>query len=206
MGRRVARVSPDVAAGQPSGWVVILNGAPRSGKTSIARALATAAPGEWVNHGVDAVMAETPAELLPGIGLRPGGERPDLEPHLPAMFEAMYREAARLARSGVNVAVDVGHHDDYSTSLGILERVGEWLRGVHVLFVGVRCELDEVMRRRDESGDGYVGSAADGSIPAPVLRWQRAVHERGGYDLEVDTSRVSAVVAAQEILVALSRR
>ncbi|MEZ5166250.1 MAG: hypothetical protein R2695_07065 [Acidimicrobiales bacterium] len=43
------------------------------------------------------------------------------------MFAAMYAEVARLARTGTHVAVDVGHHDDYSVSLGILDRVRSWL-------------------------------------------------------------------------------
>jgi len=193
-------------AASACGSVVILNGAPRSGKTSIARALEADGRKVWVNHGVDAVMASTPADLLPGIGLRPGGERPDLEASLPQMFEEMYTEVARLARTGVNVTVDVGHHDDYSTSLGILDRVGEWLAGIPALFVGVRCDLDEIVRRRDESGPGYVGTADDGSVPEPVLRWQRAVHDPGHYDLEVDTSRSSAAECAAAILRALDQR
>lgn len=181
------------------GSVVILNGAPRSGKSSIAAALVTGGGGVWANHGVDAVMAATPAELQPGIGLRPGGERPDLELHLPGMFEAMYAEVARLARSGLNVVVDVGHHDDYSIPLGIVDRVGEWLAGIPTVWVGVRCDLDEIMRRRAASGGAFLGPAPDGSVPDPVLRWQRAVHEPGDYDLEVDTTRRSAEECAAAI-------
>ena len=72
--------------------MVILNGVPRSGKSSIALALVEAQPGVWINHGVDASMAATPDGLLPGIGLRPGGERPDLEPDV----ERLYREIRAL--------------------------------------------------------------------------------------------------------------
>jgi chloramphenicol 3-O phosphotransferase len=70
----------------------------------------------------------------------------------------------------MNVAVDVGHHDDYRTSLGILAQVVRWLDGIPTLRVGVRCDIDEIMRRRDRSGGGYLGSTGDGSIPAPVRR------------------------------------
>lgn len=185
------------------GWVVILNGAPRSGKTSIAEALVEIGGREWVIHGVDAAMAATPTELLPGIGLRPGGERPDLEAQLPEMFDEMYAEVARLAGSGRNVAVDVGHYDDYSTSLGILSRVREWLEGIPTLFVGVRCDLDVVLRRRDRSGAGYVGSMEDGSAPGAVVRWQSAVHDPGDYNLEVDTTSWSPADCATQILAVL---
>jgi len=37
--------------------------------------------GPWMNLGVDTFVRQvTPARYRPGIGLRPGGERPDLEP------------------------------------------------------------------------------------------------------------------------------
>ena len=61
-----------------SGRIVILNGAPRSGKTSIAKAMQQELDGNWINLGVDAQNASLPEALRPGIGLRPGGERPAL--------------------------------------------------------------------------------------------------------------------------------
>jgi chloramphenicol 3-O phosphotransferase len=187
-----------------SGWVVVLNGAPRSGKSSIADALMSGRPGEWATHGVDASMARTPEALLPGVGLRPGGERPDLEPHLVELFRSLCAEVARLARTGRNVAVDIGLHDDYSQPLGIPEHVAGWLTGVPVLWVGVRCDLDKIMRRRDDAEGGYVGSRADGAVPAPVARWEHAVHGRA-YDVEVDTTSTSAHDCAMTILAHLER-
>lgn len=186
------------------GWVVILNGAPRSGKTSVASALV--AIGGWVNHGVDAVMEHTPLELLPGVGLRPGGERPDLEPQLPGLFEAMYATVAALAREGMNVAVDVGHHDDYSEPLGIRSFVGEWLAGLPVFWVGVRCPIDEILERRAAADPKVYAQATENGVPGPVLRWQEAVHARGGYDLEIDTSIITPDLAAARILDCLSKR
>lgn len=82
--------------------------------------------------------------------------------------------------------VDVGHHDVYSIPLGILPDCARRLHGLPVLFVGVRCPIDTIMERRFATW--YVGQVNDGSVPAPVLRWQRAVHDPGIYDLEVDTS------------------
>jgi chloramphenicol 3-O phosphotransferase len=68
---------------QPSsspGQVIILNGAPRSGKSSIAAAIQETFDGPWMNLGVDVLVRQvTPPRYRPGIGLRPGGERPDLE-------------------------------------------------------------------------------------------------------------------------------
>jgi chloramphenicol 3-O phosphotransferase len=75
-----------------------------------------------------------------------------------------------------------------------------------VLFVGVRCPIEVIMARRNAGQAGREGEYATGSdtdpIPAPVLRWQRTVHVPGIYDLEVDTSRLSA----EECAAAIRRR
>lgn len=177
----------------PPGTIVVLNGAPRSGKSSIARSMQGTADGVWLHLGVDAFSASiTPARLLPGIGLRPGGERPDLEGYVPVLFDALYGSVVALSGLGLHVVVDVGHHDDYSRPLGILGRVARRLSGLPAYFIGVRCPVETIMRRRDAVEPGregrYVRSGPDGAIPAAVLRWQRAVHDPGVYDLEVDTS------------------
>ena len=173
------------------GIIVVLNGAPRSGKSTIARAMQDSSDGTWLNLGVDAFCQYvTPAQLLPGIGLRPGGERPDLEAHLTPLFDALYGSVMAFSRCGLNVVVDVGHHDDYSKPLGILGRVAEQLAGFPAYFIGVRCPVETIVDRRDaaEAGRRYVRSGPDGAVPDVVLRWERAVHDPGVYDLEVDTS------------------
>lgn len=176
------------------GQVIILNGAPRSGKSSIAAAIQENFDGLWMNQGVDHFMRMTPSRYHPGIGLRPGGERPDLEPVVVQLYAALYASIAAHSRLGINVVVDVGHHDGYSQPLAILPACARRLRGLPVLFVGVRCPLEVIMQRRVATG---YNSSAD--IPPPVLRWQEAVHKPGIYDLEVDTSVLSASACAEQI-------
>nr|WP_295888239.1 chloramphenicol phosphotransferase [uncultured Devosia sp.] len=182
-----------------SGRIVILNGAPRSGKSSIAAAMQQSLPGRWINLGVDAQNRMLPPSLLPGIGLRPGGERPDLEPMVVALFAALYEAIAAHANQGFDVVVDLGHHDSYSTPLGILPACARRLGGHDVLFVGVRCPIEIVMARRNADPQGGLYAGGD-SVPEPVRRWQEAVHAPGIYDLEVDTSVMTpeACVAAIE--------
>ncbi len=184
--------------------IVILNGAPRSGKSSIAAALQEADDRPWLNLGVDAWAKITPPHLMPGIGLRPGGERPDLEAHVPVLFAALYEAIAAASRLGLAVVADVGHHDDYARPLGILSDCARRLAGLPVLFVGVRCPLDVIMARRNASGDGYAKATAAAPVPAPVARWQTAVHDPGVYDLDVDTSKLSAAECAALILARLA--
>lgn len=189
------------------GTIVVLNGTPRSGKSSIASALQEASDSLWLNLGVDLFAGVTPRRLRPGIGLRPGGERPDLEEAVVALFDALYASVVAWSRSGFNVVVDVGHHDDYSKPLGILPKVARDLARMPAYFIGVRCPVDVIMTRRDADpgGEGdrhgpYRTSEPDGSIPDVILRWERAVHDPGIYDQEVDTSTASAEDCAEAIV------
>ena len=168
------------------GKIIVLNGAPRSGKSSIASVIQQTFDGVWMNLGVDQFMRMTPNKYLPGIGLRPGGERPDLESIISAIYYAMYESIAVHSRLGLNVVVDVGHHDNYSVPRDILFDCARILKGLPALLVGIRCPLDEIMRRRQLTG--YKGYDESGAIPTPILLWQEAVHSPGIYDYEVDTS------------------
>jgi chloramphenicol 3-O phosphotransferase len=192
-----------------TGLIVVLNGVPRSGKTSIAVAIQSTFDELWLNVGVDAFSRGiTPTRYLPGIGLRPGGERPDLEPLVPMLFDALYDSVIAQSRLGINVVVDVGHHDEYSTPLAVLEQVSERLKDLPAYFVGVRCPLGVIMDRRDADepsrGGSYLRREPDGEIPDPVLRWERAVHNPGIYDLEVDTSEKTPEESAEAIRVCIN--
>jgi chloramphenicol 3-O phosphotransferase len=160
-------------------------------------------PGVWLNLGVDVLAAALPERLRPGIGLRPGGERPDLEPLLPALYAGLYDAVAGHSRLGLNVVVDVGHHDGYSRPLGILPDCARRLAGLPAMLVGLRCPLATIMARRRQPAPGREGlylAAPDGdAVPEPVLRWQALVHVPGLYDLELDTSEMTPQACAEAI-------
>ena len=185
------------------GQIVILNGAPRSGKTSICRALQERGPGVWVNLGVDASERSIPERLRPGVGLRPGGERPDLEDAVVRLYDALFESVAAHARLGLDVVVDVGLHDAYSRPLGLPTRCARRLEGLPVLFVGVHCPLDVVWERRRVSW-GQDDAAADEDLRAAVERWQVAVHAHGPYDLDLDTSELAPAHCADVIVTRLA--
>lgn len=185
------------------GQIVILNGPPRAGKSSIAAVIQATFEGVWMNMGVDCFMQMTPARYQPGIGLRPGGERPDLEPLVPILYRAMYESIAAHSRLGLNVVVDVGHHDGYTTPRGILPACARLLAELPALLVGIRCPLDALMERRRATGwDADLPAGAP--APPAVLRWQQAVHSPGIYDLELDTAALSPEACALAIRQRLS--
>lgn len=179
------------------GQIVILNGTPRSGKSSIATVIQDTFGGVWMNLGVDRFKQMTPERYQPGIGLRPGGERPDLEPLIVILYRAMYKAIAQHSRLGLNVVVDVGHHDAYSIPRGILPNCAQQLKGLPVLFVGVRCPLEVITQRRHATW--HVDNAGGDTVPKAVSLWQQAVHVPGIYDLEVDTSVLSSEDCADTI-------
>lgn len=181
-----------------AGQIVILNGVPRSGKTSIATAMQERLPGTWIALGVDLHRAAYPPECQPGIGLRPGGERPDLEALLPELSAALYDSVAAHCRHGLDVVVDVGHHDAYSKPLGLLADAARRLEGLRTLLVGVRCPTEVVAERRRVTGMGPP-SGEDDSGEGRLRAWEDEVHRLGIYDLEVDTSVLSPVECVDEI-------
>ena len=179
------------------GFIVILNGTPRAGKTSIAEAIQERFDGVWMNLGDDIPKTITPKRYQPALGLRPGGERPDLEDLIVRQYAALYDSIAAHSRQGLNIVADVGHHDAYSVPRGILPDCARRLAGLPALLVGVRCPLETIMQRRLETwGRGYED---DGSVPKPVARWQKEAHRPGIYDLEVDTSKLSPADCAERI-------
>lgn len=138
------------------GKTVILNGTPRSGKSSIATVIQNEFEGVWMNLGGDRFMRMTPKRYQPGIGLQP-----DLEPLVMVMYQAMYETIALYSRLGLSVVVDVGHHDGYSVPLGILSNCARILSGLPVLFVGVHCPIEIVIERRLNTG----------MLVTPLMAW-----------------------------------
>lgn len=182
------------------GQIVLLNGPPRVGKSSIARAVQEALDGIWMNFGADLHIAATPPAYRPGVGLRP--QKPDhariqpgrvpleaLEDAVPTLFAALYESIAAHSRLGLNVVADVSHHDFYSEPRDILTRCARRLSGLPVLFVGVACPIDVIWERREQTW-GQSRSKVGDDVVAAVELGQRAAREHT-YDLELDTSRLS---------------
>jgi chloramphenicol 3-O phosphotransferase len=185
------------------GRIVVLNGAPRSGKSSLVRAIQKTLSGTWLNFGVDSMAASTPPDLMPGIGLRPGGERPDLEPTVAKLYDFLFASIRRAAEAGFDTVVDIGIHEDYFVPLHIFERAAAVLGPCGALLIGVDCGIEEIMRRRNADPQGGFYASGD-TPPPPVLRWQAAVHEGKSYDLRLDMGKLSSEAGAQHIAALLA--
>ena len=159
----------------------------------------TRGQGSWINLGVDASVRATSAAALPGIGLRPGGERPDLEERVVSLYAALFDTVAARARQGDDVAVDVGLHDSYARPRHVQRDGADRLAGLPVLFVGVRCPVDVIWRRRADTW-GQDRATADPRLVLAVQRWQDDVHAGHAYDLEVDTAALTPEDCATIVL------
>ncbi len=136
---------------------------------------------------------------MPGIGLRPGGERPDLEAGVVTLYAELFDSIASLARTGRDVAVDMGLHESYAVRRHIQREGAHRLEGLPVLFVGVRCPLDVIWRRRAATW-GQDRATAEPDLVHAVERWQDQVHAGHAYDLDIDTSVFTAAQCADAVL------
>ena len=106
--------------------------------------------------------------------------------NLRALEEAWYRGLAAMARGGARLILD----EVFLAGAAGQRRLGDALDGLSVLWVGVRCDPRVAAGREEGRPDRVTGMAA-----AQAAK----VHAGVSYDVEVDTTRRSAVACAGQI-------
>lgn len=168
--------------------VIVLNGGSSSGKSGIARCLQAVLPGPWLTLGTDTLVDAMPASLQTsdgGIEFAPDGEVV-VGPQFRTLEAAWIEGVAAMARAGARVVVD----EVFLGGTASQQRWQNALRGLEVLWVGVRCDSAVAAGREVARGDRTLGMAAS---QADV------VHRGVVYDLEVDTTRTEAMECARAI-------
>jgi chloramphenicol 3-O phosphotransferase len=151
------------------GNIIFLNGTSSSGKGSIAKALQPLLDSPYVHMSIDSFL----------YMLRDGYGFDDIE----TLFQKVSGDSLISGFHHCIRALSLaGHHEIVDHVLEYpyrLEECVDLLMDHPVVFVGVRCPLDELERRERKRGDRQIGLA----------RWQfDRVHAHEIYDLEVDTS------------------
>lgn len=168
--------------------VIVLNGGSSAGKSEIARCLQAVLPDPWLALGTDTLVDALPASMQAsdaGIAFAPDGEV-SVGPDFRTLESAWIEGVAAMARAGARVVVD-------EVFLGGADSQRRWqtaLRGLRVLWVGVRCDSAVAAAREAARGDRIAGMAASQAA---------VVHEGVVYDLEVDTTHADAMACARTI-------
>jgi len=182
------------------GKIVLLNGATSAGKTSIVHELQSVLDEAYLEAGIDKFLFMLPNDYLmmphlwhQVIGYEKG-ENGELLPmvgdHGHQLMRGMHRSIAALAQTGNNVVADHVMLDRLwlTDCLDVFE-------GFDVLFVGIVCPLEVLEAREKDRGDRTLGQAKGQA---------RIIHQNCIYDLEVDTSKLTAAECAGRIKVRLS--
>lgn len=170
--------------------IIFLNGCTSSGKSSIAGALQARLVAPYLRMGIDDAFATVPLKYhqnAEGFFFdrdERGLVRLNMGPVGRAAITAHRHAAAAAARSGANLILDE------VLLPGILDDWLALLDGLDVFMVGVRCDLEELERREIARGDRVRGQAR-GQFDL--------VHAGVLYDIETDTTRNDAEVAAAAI-------
>jgi chloramphenicol 3-O phosphotransferase len=184
------------------GTIVVLSGPSRAGKSTIAARIQDSLDGIWMHIGMDLHIQATPPRYKPGVGLRPTGREDvldgnengrvpynDLVDAVPALYASLYGSAAAHARNGLNVVMDIYHHDNYSKPLNTLGIAKRELGGLPTLFVGVNAPVDVIWERRGKTW-GQQRESVDDDVRRAVEMHDAAARSLT-YDIELDTSELS---------------
>lgn len=168
-----------------TGQVIFLNGTSSSGKSSIAEQLLLVLERPFFHMSVDAINGMRARERTLELG-------PDeLAAVLARTRAGFHRAVAGMAHAGNDLVVDY----ILSERWRLLDCLTV-LKGLDVVFVGIRCPEQELARRETARGDREPGQAA-----AQV----RQVHSYGSYDVECDTAAASPRECALTIKHSLDR-
>lgn len=155
--------------------VILLNGPPSSGKTTVAYALQRTLPQPFLRVGVEDFIAMHPERSALGSLVEArGGVRIALTPAGWRMMETFHAAVAAIVGTGQRVIID-----DLILHPSLLLDWTDVLDPERVLFVGLRCPLDECERRE---------RARPERDPGLARGYYEEAHAHGGYDLEVDTA------------------
>lgn len=170
------------------GQVIVLNGGSSAGKSTLARTLQELLPETWLTFGVDTFIEALPGRgdsSKSGITFSSWGIFTVTESYS-QLEDAWYEALHTLVQAGASIILD---EILLSGAMG-QRRLRAAFSGVHLTWVGVRCDPAVAAAREEARGDRTPGMAE---------RQASLVHSDVCYDLEVDTSKQDCGTCAQTI-------
>jgi len=170
--------------------VIVLNGGSSSGKSSIARCLQVVLERPWLTFGIDDFIESMPPVMSDGSGIDVGsGGEITIGPAFRRLEAAWHEGLSAMVRAGAGLIVD----EVFLEGAASQARLGTALRGLDVLWVGVRCDREMATARERDRRDRVPGMAAAQA---------ESVHHGVHYDVEVNTTGTAAMDCAQAIATA----
>ncbi len=170
-----------------SGTVVIINGTSSSGKTTIIRLLQQRLEPPYLDMGIDRFIFMLPKAYL---------DRPLWDDvlgkadHAGAtgrlLVSGMHHAIAAVATSGLNVLAD-----HVLVEQSWVEECARLFSGIRAYLIGLHCPLGVLEERERSRKDRTLGQAR---VQFPII------HKYAAYDLELDTSRLTAEQCADGIV------
>ncbi len=153
--------------------IIFLYGTSSSGKTTLSKALQHQLEPAYLHVSLDAFASMFPESKLQDQELCSAAT--------PKLFEGFYRCIAALVSCGNKVIVDTIAHENGAQLFKPL------FESFEVVYVAVRCPIEELERRELARGDRIIGLARSQVSEA---------HNFLPYDIEVDTHKQSAEACA----------
>jgi chloramphenicol 3-O phosphotransferase len=175
--------------------VIVLNGGSSSGKSTLAQFLQQDLSGTWLVLGVDDLIRALsfgPSDTSAGGTLRFGPDGSITVGHGFRRAEsAWWNGMAAIAASGIGLILD----EVFLNGAESQARLAEPLRGLTVVWVGIRCDPEVAQARERQRGDRIHGMASNQA---------ERVHDGVRYDFIVDTTRSGPDECARDVLEYLS--
>ena len=184
------------------GAIIVLNGCPSAGKTSIAKAIQRTFEAPYLHVGIDlfwlevfpwewAGAATNGVQEIPIEGASPPKIVQTAQPFGNSVISGLHHTVAALARLGHNVVVDHALTD----ARYVADIVTLW-QSFPVWLVGVFCPLATIHQR--------VAARTDRSWPSylPMVNWmfdEAQQHTQSIYDLAVDSAQLTPDECALQI-------
>lgn len=167
--------------------IIFIHGASSSGKSTLARAVQARLDEPFWHVSIDHLRD---SGMVPMERFRRGDFR--WKDYRARFFDGFHRSLVAYASAGNDLLLEhILEEPGWASALALM------LEPFDVFFVGLHCELDELVRRETLRADRPVGSAADDFY---------RIHEGQRYDLELRSGVAVEENAAQLISAWVSRR